>query len=255
MSALDKVLLAAGWGTQLEDPAAEMTLAARLAVARLVELSKKDPDDDGDDDSSGKDGGKGDTDNDAGHVNHPLFKKLKARGVPDAQAAKMCARADQKAEMCALASSAQVLLSALFEDGLVMLAAPPGESASDRRSLAEKGWALSDGSYPMPDAKHVHSAAVLAASHHGNWKAALRLIPKMAKIHGVKLSTLPGFGGEKDADDKKVAATVALAAGNMSGTPAQPHAPFHGVHSHAHVHHGDNMHGGSSDRMPGHFGY
>ena len=78
----------------------------------------------------------------------------------------------------------------------VLLAAPPGESASDRRSLAKRGHALDDGSYPIPDKKHLHSAAVLAASKHGNWKAAQSLIRRRAKELGVELSSLPGFGSE-----------------------------------------------------------
>ena len=82
----------------------------------------------------------------------------------------------------------------------------------------------------MGDAKHVHSAAVLAASHHGDWKAALRLIRKMAKIHGVELSSLPGFGGEKVA-----ASMVELAAKAMGdgGVPMH-HGPFTGTHEHSH---------------------
>ena len=100
------------------------------------------------------------------------------------------------------------------------------------------------GQYPIPDKKHLHSAAVLAASKHGDWKAAQSLIRRRARELGVELSSLPGFGGEK------VAATmVALAAGKMSATPAQAHEPFHGVHSHAHVHSGDNVHGPVSDRV------
>ena len=35
---------------------------------------------------------------------------------------------------------------------------------------------------------------------------------------------------------------------DVKGTAAVAHPPFHGVHAHAHVHAGDNMHGGASDR-------
>lgn len=255
MSALDKVLaLSRPAEPAGEDPAADLVLALSTALDGLrLYLAKSDPDDDGDDDS----GGKGDSDSDSGHSSHGTYKALIKKGVKPAMAAKMCARSDKKVAASALAESACVILAGLTEPEeasaqeptylgrMVALAAPAGESASDRKSLAAKGWALEDGSYPMPDSKHVHSAAVLAVSKHGNWKAALRLIPKMAKIHGVKLSSLPGFGSEK------VEATmVALAAVTkpVKGTEAVAHPPFHGVHAHAHVHAGDNMHGGASDR-------
>jgi phage head maturation protease len=67
-------------------------------------------------------------------------------------------------------------------------------SQDERKALAAKGWALSDGSYPIPDAAHLHSAAILAASGHGNVEAARRLIKKRAAELGVELSSLPGFG-------------------------------------------------------------
>jgi HK97 family phage prohead protease len=74
-------------------------------------------------------------------------------------------------------------------------------SAADRKALAAKGHALPDGSYPIPDKEHLHAAAVLAASHHGNWQAAKRLIRKRAKELGVSLDSLPGFGKEDNAEE------------------------------------------------------
>jgi hypothetical protein len=140
---------------------------------------------------------------------------------------------------------------------MVALAAPPGESASDRRSLAAKGWALDDGSFPIPDKKHLHSAAVLAASGHGNVSAARALIRKRAKDLGVELSSLPGFGGEK------VSATMlALAAKAMDdgGVPMH-HGPFNGTHAHSHhltaahahphQHFNDNHHDGGPQHRQG----
>jgi hypothetical protein len=256
MSALEKVLRLAGSPAAPQDLGsleAELLLAARTGARDLSVLlaSDDDPDDDGDDDSSEQ----GDTDDDAGHTSHATFKALKKKGIPDAKAAAMCAKADKKVKASALADSLGVILAGLSEgDTLVALAAPPGESAEDRRSLAAKGRALKDGSYPIPDKKHLHKAAVLAASHHGDWKAAQRLIRKVAREEGVDVNTLPGFGGDSDKDEKVAATMVALAAsqGQLKGTAAQPHPPFHGVHAHMHVHHGDNMHGGSPDRMPGH---
>lgn len=78
-------------------------------------------------------------------------------------------------------------------------------NTAKRKSLAAKGHALPDGSYPIPDVSHLHAAAVLAASHHGNWQAAKRLIRKRAKALGVDVSTLPGFGkkSSRSADDAR----------------------------------------------------
>lgn len=58
-------------------------------------------------------------------------------------------------------------------------------SSDERKSLASEGKALEDGSYPIPDEDALHRAAILAKSHHGDWKAAERLIAKRAKELGV----------------------------------------------------------------------
>jgi hypothetical protein len=50
----------------------------------------------------------------------------------------------------------------------------------ERMSLAMKGQALEDGSYPIPDVAHLHSAIVLAQSGHGDVAGAKRLIKKRA---------------------------------------------------------------------------
>ena len=69
-------------------------------------------------------------------------------------------------------------------------------NTAGRKKLAAKGQALPDGSYPIPDVSHLHAAAVLAASGHGNWKAAKRLVRRRARELGVDVTTLPGFGGK-----------------------------------------------------------
>ncbi len=74
-------------------------------------------------------------------------------------------------------------------------------SAEERRELARRGHALPDGSYPIGDAKHLHSAAVLAASGHGDVAAARKLIRKRAAELGVDLRSLPGFS--QDDEDLK----------------------------------------------------
>lgn len=73
-------------------------------------------------------------------------------------------------------------------------------NTAGRKALAAKGQALPDGSYPIPDKSHLHAAAVLAASGHGDVAAAKRLIRKRAKELGVDVTTLPGFGKESKAD-------------------------------------------------------
>ena len=71
----------------------------------------------------------------------------------------------------------------------------------DRKALAAKGHALPDGSYPIPDKSHLHAAAVLAASKHGDYKAAKALIRRRAKDLGVDVNTLPGFGKKGNRDE------------------------------------------------------
>lgn len=267
MTALEKLLALSHPGAPAEeDPAADLVLALSAALDGLrLYLAKSDPDDDGDDDSSAK----GDSDSDSGHSSHGTYKALIKKGVKPAMAAKMCARSDKKVAATALAESACVILAGLTEPDagtvpepsyigrMVALAAPAGESASERRASAKAGNALDDGSYPIPDKKHLHSAAVLAASKHGNWKAAQSLIRRRARELGVELSSLPGFGSEK------VEATmVALAAKAMGdgGIPMH-HPPFTGTHvhshhltaahAHPHQHFGDNSHEGGPQHRPG----
>jgi HK97 family phage prohead protease len=68
---------------------------------------------------------------------------------------------------------------------------------AERDKAHAAGNSLPDGSYPVNNVAQLHSAAVLAASHHGDWKAAQALIRRRAKELGVDVATLPGFGEEK----------------------------------------------------------
>ena len=255
---LEKVLRLAGSPLAAQPEAgsleSELLLAARVAIGELAVFLAASGDDEETDSGKDSDSGGKDDDSDSGndHSGHATYKALVKKNVPPKKAAAMCASADKKVKASALADSAQVILAGLSEaDVMIALAAPPGESAADRKSLAARGWALEDGSYPIPDKKHLHSAAVLASSGHGNVQAAKRLIRKRASDLGVELSSLPGFGGDSD-KDKKVAATALLALSAVTkpvkGTAAVAHPPYHGVHAHPHVHSGDNSHGGLSDR-------
>jgi hypothetical protein len=75
-------------------------------------------------------------------------------------------------------------------------------SAATRREYAEKGWALKDGSYPIGNTSQLRAAAVLAASKHGDYKAAEVLIRRRAKDLGVDVTTLPGFGSGSSSDTR-----------------------------------------------------
>jgi hypothetical protein len=246
---------------------AELALAGLTAVRQIsVLLASGDSDSEGDGDDDG-DGG-------SDHSSHSTYKALIAKKVDPKRAAAMCARSDKKVKAAALAQSAAVALAGLFEpeaqlvslsavDRLASLAAPPGESASDRRALASRGWALDDGTYPIPDKKHLHSAAVLAASKHGNWQAAKSLIRKRARDLGVDVASLPGFGSSQDGE-KVAAAMLALArkdAGSGDGGIPMNHGSFTGTHthshfessahSHPHTHDNDSDHSGGPLHRPG----
>ena len=65
---------------------------------------------------------------------------------------------------------------------------------AERDQAVKEDNALPDGSYPIRNVKQLKAAAILAASKHGNWKAAQTLIKRRAKELGVALNTLAGFG-------------------------------------------------------------
>jgi hypothetical protein len=66
------------------------------------------------------------------------------------------------------------------------LALSSSVSAADRRKYAARGWALNDGSYPIPDKDHLEAAAILAKSKHGRWQEAMKLIARRAKDLGAR---------------------------------------------------------------------
>jgi hypothetical protein len=109
VSALEKVLKLAGQGpatTLVEDPAGDLVLAARTAIAELrVCLASSDDDEDGD--------GKGGDD----HSSHGTYKALKKRGMDDAKAKAMCAKADNRVKAARLAEAAEIALAGLAVPG------------------------------------------------------------------------------------------------------------------------------------------
>lgn len=262
-TALDRVLASANLqfatGSMVQDEEVDagttlaMTARDELAGAYLILAS--DPDNDGDDDS--KEGGAGDTDDDAGHTSHSTFKKLKAKGMNDKLAAAMCKKADAKKVAASMLGRALVALNALdLPEPLMALSVTQAE----RDKAHAAGNSLPDKSYPINNVKQLHSAAVLAASGHGDVAAAKRLIRRRAKELGVDVNSLPGFGSP-DSDVEKVAATM-VALANRGGPPtlvhmhesmALHHGPFTGQHNHPHVvrtvvhaahfHNGDSNHG------------
>jgi len=253
MTALDKVLLAAGGTPELPDPDEGLLLAVQLAARELAVLLASDDEDDG----KGDDG----DDGDGGHADHATYKALLKRNVPAARAAAMCAKSDKKVRATALARSLEVMLSGRpgIDIGLVTLT-PASETAGGRRKAAASGHALPDGSYSIEDEAHLHKAAVLAASRHGNWQAAKTLIRRRARDLGVDVNSLPGFGSVPDSDGEKVAAAM-LELARQEAAVAMHHAPMTGRHSHPHVqtsahdheheHWNDSNHSGGPLHRPG----
>jgi hypothetical protein len=192
-SALDKVLSLTRPDVPEADDSGELLLAARTAGEAACLVLASDPDNDGDDDSSEE----GDTDDDAGHTSHGTFKKLKAKGMPDKLAAKMCAKADKQVKASAHLATAMAALVTL------------SVTQAERDKAHAAGNSLPDKSYPINNVKQLHAAAVLAASGHGDVTAAKALIRRRAKELGVDVKTLPGFG-DSDSDEKVAATVVAL---------------------------------------------
>lgn len=253
MSAVDKLVALSGDVPETADPDASLLLAVQLAARELALLLAS-----GDDAEDKGDGG-----SDEGHEGHATYKALIKRNVPAERAAAMCARSDKKVKATALAQSLEVMLSGDpgRDIGLVTLT-PPSETASGRREAAAEGDSLPDGSYAIKSKRQLHSAAVLAASRHGNWRAAQSLIKRMAGKFGVDVSSLPGFGSRSD-DGEKVAATMLELAKRDAGDGgvAMNHGPFTGTHTHSHwvsqthahphQHAGDNRHDGGPLHRPG----
>ena len=69
-------------------------------------------------------------------------------------------------------------------------------SQAERDKAHAAGNSLPDGSYPINNTHQLHSAAVLAASGHGDAAAAKSLIRRRARQLGVDVTSLPGFGSE-----------------------------------------------------------
>jgi pyruvate/2-oxoglutarate dehydrogenase complex dihydrolipoamide acyltransferase (E2) component len=260
---LERVLALTGAAPAAPDLDAEVLLAAQLASRELLAMlaSADDEDDDGKASKDGDEGGDG-----GEHSSHATFKALVKRNIPAGRAASMCAKSDKNVKATALARSLAVLLSgrAGIDLALVDLAATPAsETAEGRRKAAASDHALPDGSYPIEDKKHLHSAAVLAASKHGDWKAAQGLIKRRAREMGVDVATLPGFGRQSDADGEKAAASMVALAAKVTGDGgvAMNHAPFTGTHTHTHwvtnthdhphQHVNDSRHDGGPLHRPG----
>jgi hypothetical protein len=259
MSSLDKVLQFAGAVAEPPDPDAELLLAVQLATRELTVLLADSGDADEDDGKGGKDDG----DDDGGHTGHPTYKALVKKNVPPDRASAMCAKADKRIKASQLAEALEVMLAGRpgIDIGLVTLT-PVSETAGGRRKAAAADHALPDGSYPIEDPAHLRKAAILAASKHGNWKAALSLIRRRARDFGVNVASLPGFGGT-DSDGEKAAASMlslAKAATGDGGIPMN-HGPFTGTHAHTHFQSGahahphqhvnDNNHSGGPLHRPG----
>lgn len=90
------------------DPAAELVTAVRRSLAEVrTYLASGGDDDEKDSKDSGGDDGDGD------HSGHATFKAMTRRGVDEAKAKSMCAKADKRTKVAACAEQAELLLSAL----------------------------------------------------------------------------------------------------------------------------------------------
>lgn len=259
-SSLEKVLALAATVPEDTDLESELLFAAQVATGELYALlAATEPDDDEDGNDSEPDDDE--DDKGGGHADHATYKAMIKRGVPAKRAAAMCAKSDKNVKATALARSLAVMLSGKpGQDISLVTLTPASETAEGRRKAAKAGHALPDGSYPIEDVKHLHSAATLAASGHGNVAAAKALIRRRARELGVDVKTLPGFGGSEEDNEKAATSMVALAKAATGGVPFM-HPPFTGTHSHAHnmtavhdhdhQHVNDNRHDGGPLHRPG----
>ena len=272
MSALDRVMLAAGRSPAApaeEDPAGELVLAAASALAELrVMLAKPDADDDNDgdeaDDNEQTASGK--------HAGHPTYKQMIKKGLKPSEAAAMCSKSDKKVAASALCEAAIVALAGLeipsgswvqrtaLDTWTVGLAGDDDGNTSQGagEDYTDPGY-QQDGKkrYPTTKGGKLDATRIRAAWSYINQKdnAGEYSPGQLAKIKA-KIKAAAAKAGVQIGDDaEKVAASmVELAAKQADAMMADAHPPFHGVHSHKHVHHGDNMHGGSSDRMAPQYG-
>jgi hypothetical protein len=95
---------------------------------------------------------------------------------------------------------------------------------AERDKAKSNNNSLPDGSYPINNVKQLNSAAILAASKHGDYEAAKRLIRRRAKELGVDVTTLSGFGKKKEsssnmADPLKVASANRLGLSEANNSP------------------------------------
>jgi hypothetical protein len=255
---LEKILALSGAAPEVPDLDAELLFAAQ-AASRELALLLADAGGDDDDDK-----GKGDDDEGGGgHADHATYKAMVKRNIPPKRAAAMCAKSDKDVKATQLARSIEVILAGRPGTDIALVTlTPASETAEGRKKAAAAGHALPGGSYPIEDKKHLHSAAVLAASGHGDVPAAKALIRKRARELGVDVKSLPGFGGSDEDNEKAAASMVTLAAKAMGdgGIPMN-HGPFNGTHAHTHFQSGahdhphqhvnDNRHDGGPLHRPG----
>lgn len=198
-SAVDKLLELAGPRTTLvEDPAGEMVLAARTAL-REVRAYLAGGDDDEDD--------KGSDD----HSSHPTFKALKKRGMDDAKAKSMCAKADNRVKAARLAEAADIVLSSLATPRHNWVEATAAGPDALRLAAGAGDWA--DPGYTgkcrfridtEPNIRlsmsYVHQDAHTAGYTEDQLATVQRTVAAAARQHGIVM----------EADEERIAAGVLL---------------------------------------------
>jgi hypothetical protein len=284
MSALDKVLALAALDNAVaaqptEDLAGELVQAARTSIAEvlayLADTSRgDDKDGDGNDD----------------HSSHATFKALTKRGMDEAKAKALCAKADNRVKAARLAEGALVCLSALdvpqaswaettaydhlsaialTGHGNGVLYADPGYRGKRRLPLDSEGHtrlSLAYAHQASPGDRPLQLAEVRAAAQAAARQFGIALTVDEERIAGAELlglSALPSAELRKaeGAGLEEAAELVALAKPVGDGGIIMNHAPFTGthehghfqsqVHGHPHQHFGDNSHDGGPAHRPG----
>lgn len=91
-------------------------------------------------------------------------------------------------------------------------------SAAQRQELAKKGWALSDGSYPIETEADLGPAITLASSGHGDVAAAKALIKRRAKELGAA-NRIPSEWAAADNHDSSMMKAISDAVDMQQKSP------------------------------------
>jgi hypothetical protein len=243
------------------DPAAELVTAIRRSLAEVRTYLASGGDDD---EKDSKDSGDDDGDND--HTGHATYKAMTRRGVDEAKAKSMCAKADKRTKVAACAEQAELLLSALdsapgdwveatAEDHLGAVAlsgqpaggaeafADPGylgrrrfriDSLEDTRlSLAYTAQPSRMTAYTEQQAARIAARVKLAAARFRLSVPQVGEQPAAAEVRSA-LFALTGDPGTIGSLDEAAEAWALAAKPVGDGGIPMNHGPYNGTHAHTH---------------------